>query len=158
MYKLPGFGTLSGRSTSAFSTLNTTALAPMASARVITAVTANPGYLRNWRRASLISAFMLPPPVTRNESPAPNLGSGDRAALTIRKAGFWFKESRTRLCGDASRPYEWTFHLVDSAASFSLIVASGARAGLVAERGTAADKALIDKAIRFAFVSTLSTF
>ncbi len=57
-------GTFSGRSTSAFSTLKTTALAPMASASVSTAVTANPGALRNWRRASRKSAFMLPPRVT----------------------------------------------------------------------------------------------
>src|SRR5579863_636390 len=60
MYKLPGFGTLSGRSTSAFSTLKTMALAPMASARVSTAVRANPGALRNCRRASRRVALMRP--------------------------------------------------------------------------------------------------
>src|ERR1700759_2662885 len=60
MYKLPGFGTLSGRSTNAFSTLKTIALAPIASARVNTAVRANPGALRNCRKASRRVALMRP--------------------------------------------------------------------------------------------------
>src|SRR5579863_5902798 len=60
MYKLPGLGTLSGRSTSAFSTLKTMALAPIASARVSTAVRANPGALRNCRKASRRVALMRP--------------------------------------------------------------------------------------------------
>src|SRR5579863_8920142 len=58
MYKLPGLGTLSGRSTSAFSTLKTMALAPIANARVSTAVRANPGALRNCRKASRRLALM----------------------------------------------------------------------------------------------------
>src|SRR5579863_10306380 len=61
MYRLPGFGTLSGRSTKAFNTLNTMALAPMASARVSTAVRANPGALPNCRKASRSVALMRPP-------------------------------------------------------------------------------------------------
>src|ERR1700678_193844 len=60
MNSVSGCGTLSGRRINAFSTLNTMALAPMASASVSTAVKANPGAFRNCRRASLISAFMLP--------------------------------------------------------------------------------------------------
>ncbi len=60
MYRLPGFGTLSGCRTSADNTLKTMALAPMASARVSTAVTANPGALRSCRKASRSVAFMCP--------------------------------------------------------------------------------------------------
>jgi hypothetical protein len=51
---------LSGRRINAFSTLKTIALAPIARARVSTAVEANPGAFRNCRKASRISAFMLP--------------------------------------------------------------------------------------------------
>jgi hypothetical protein len=40
--------------------LKTTALAPIASASVSTAITANPGALRNCRKASRKSAFLLP--------------------------------------------------------------------------------------------------
>src|SRR5271170_925264 len=60
MNSVSGCGTLSGLRINAFSTLNTIALAPMASASVSTAVKANPGAFRNCRRASRISAFMLP--------------------------------------------------------------------------------------------------
>src|ERR1700722_84123 len=70
-------GTFSGRSTSAFSTLKTTALAPMARASVKTAVMANPGALRSWRRARRMSAFILPPCV-----------QGARAWLCLARSGW----------------------------------------------------------------------
>src|SRR5579859_1881910 len=60
MYRFSAFGTLSGRRTSAFRTLKTMALAPMARANVSTAVRANPGAFRNCRKASRRSAFILP--------------------------------------------------------------------------------------------------
>src|ERR1700761_1126498 len=59
MNRLSACGTLSGCRMSAFSTLKTTALAQMAMARVSTAVMANPGDLRNCRKASRKSAFMM---------------------------------------------------------------------------------------------------
>src|SRR6185437_16000267 len=49
MYRLSPFGTFTGRSTSAFSTLNTTAFAPIPSASVIIAVRVNPGDLKSFR-------------------------------------------------------------------------------------------------------------
>ena len=52
-------GTFTGRSTSAFSTLNTTAFAPIPSARVIIAVTVNPGDFHNFRNATLRSVIMM---------------------------------------------------------------------------------------------------
>src|SRR6202041_1379615 len=60
MNSVSGCGTLSGLRINAFSTLNTIALAPIASASVSTEVSANPGAFRNCRKASRISTFMLP--------------------------------------------------------------------------------------------------
>ena len=61
MYRLAACGTFSGCRTSAFSTLNTIALAPIPSASVTTAASANPGDLRNCRIANRMSlyTFML---------------------------------------------------------------------------------------------------
>src|SRR5215471_16380474 len=61
MKRLSGRGTLSGRTISAVRTLNTMALAPIASASVSTAVRANPGAFRTCRRASRTSVVMPPP-------------------------------------------------------------------------------------------------
>jgi hypothetical protein len=50
-----------------------------------------------------------------------------------------------------------TFHFIDSAVSFSSMDTVGFGAGLAMGRGAIADGALIESAMRFAFVSTLST-
>src|SRR3954470_2153524 len=59
MKRFPASGTFTGRSTSAFRTLNTTALAPMPSARVTIAVRANPGDLASWRIAYRMSFHIM---------------------------------------------------------------------------------------------------
>src|SRR5260370_42157550 len=83
MKRLSEWGTFNGRSTRAFKTLKTMALAPMASASVSIAVTAKPGDLRNWRSASRRSAIMLPPSHYEEcePLPLPERAAGDRYTL-----------------------------------------------------------------------------
>jgi len=85
---LSEWGTLRGRSTSAFSTLKTTALAPMASASVSTAVAANPGDLRNWRMAIRRSAFMTAPFLFADVRAWDRLGNGPYGTTLRHGSGF----------------------------------------------------------------------
>src|SRR6516164_5131345 len=88
MNRLSACGTFNGRSTSAFSTLKTMALAPMASASVSMAVTANPGDLRNWRKASRRSAITLPPLSGGVGTVPPLARAGWRDDTLVRKPRF----------------------------------------------------------------------
>ena len=69
------------------------------------------------------------------------------------------------VCGECEprRCYERTFHFIDRAASFSSSDAGGKDAGGLGAgfawgRGAAADRALMESAMRLAFASALSTF